>query len=180
MTSLYWIRAQASFLLQTIPNIVICWEGQLPGNTFNPLFRSVNDNVIKWNPLPRYWPSVRGIRRSPVNSPHKGQSCWVLMFSLICACTNDWVNNRDAGDLRRHRAHYDVTVMTNQHMWTRFALYFNAELGQSCLGVVKWRCFLPISFRITSLALGQSYECPYAGGITLTNMGNLSSKPISN
>ena len=33
------------------------------------------------------------------------------MFTLICAWINGWVNNRDAGDLRRHRAHYDVTVM---------------------------------------------------------------------
>ena len=35
----------------------------------------------------------------------------VLTFSLICAWTNSWVNNRDAGFLRRTRAHYDVTVM---------------------------------------------------------------------
>ena len=28
--------------------------------------------------------------------------------------TNGWVNNRDAGDLRRHRAHYDVTLMVSQ------------------------------------------------------------------
>ena len=34
-----------------------------------------------------------------------------LMFSLTCARTNGWINNRDAGDLRRHRAHYDATVM---------------------------------------------------------------------
>ena len=33
------------------------------------------------------------------------------MFSLICAWINAWVNNRDAGDLTRNRAHYDVTVM---------------------------------------------------------------------
>ena len=33
-----------------------------------------------------------------------------LMFSLICVWINDWVNNREAGDLRRHRAHYDVIV----------------------------------------------------------------------
>ena len=33
------------------------------------------------------------------------------MFSLICARINGWVNNREAGDLRRYRAHYDVTVM---------------------------------------------------------------------
>ena len=47
----------------------------------------------------------------PVNSPHKGQWRGVLMFSLICIRINDWVNNREAGDLRRHRGHYDVNVM---------------------------------------------------------------------
>ena len=34
-----------------------------------------------------------------------------LMFSLICVWINNWVNNREAGDLRRYRAHYDVIVM---------------------------------------------------------------------
>ena len=43
--------------------------------------------------------------------PSKGQWHGALMFSLICAWINDWVNNRKAGDLRRHRAHYDVSVM---------------------------------------------------------------------
>ena len=52
-----------------------------------------------------------GNPRSPVNSPHKDQWRGVLMFSLICAWRNRWVNAREAGDLRRHRAHYDVTVM---------------------------------------------------------------------
>ena len=33
------------------------------------------------------------------------------MFSLICDWTNIYANNQDAGDLRRHRAHYDITVM---------------------------------------------------------------------
>ena len=61
--------------------------------------------------FPRYWPFVRGIHRSPVNSPHKGQWRGALMFSLICAWINCWANNRKAGGLRRHRAHYDVTVM---------------------------------------------------------------------
>ena len=69
------------------------------------------DGVIKWKHFPRYWPFVWGIRRLPVNSPHKGQGHWVLMFSLICAWINAWVNNREAGDLRRHRAHYDAIVM---------------------------------------------------------------------
>ena len=35
-----------------------------------------------------------------------------VKFSLICACVNGWANNREAGDLRRHCAHYDVTVMS--------------------------------------------------------------------
>ena len=33
------------------------------------------------------------------------------MFSLICVWIYGWVNNGEAGDLRRYRAHYDVTVM---------------------------------------------------------------------
>ena len=47
----------------------------------------------------------------PVNSPKKGQWHGALMFSVICAWINDWVNNREAGDLRRHCGHYDVNVM---------------------------------------------------------------------
>ena len=69
------------------------------------------DNVIKWKHFPRYWPFVLGIHRSPVNSPHKGQWHGALMFSLICAWINGWVNTREAGDLRRHRAHDVVTVI---------------------------------------------------------------------
>ena len=71
----------------------------------------IHDDVIKWKHFPCYWPFARGIHRSSVNSPHKGQWRGALKFSLICAWINDWVNNREAGDLRRHRDHYDVTVM---------------------------------------------------------------------
>ena len=34
-------------------------------------------------------------------------------FLMISVWTNGWVNNRDAGDFRRHRAHYDITVMNS-------------------------------------------------------------------
>ena len=71
------------------------------------------DDVIKWKHFPRYWPFVRGLQRSPVNSPNKGPWRGTLMFSLICAWINGWVNNGEAGDLRRHRAHYGVAVMTS-------------------------------------------------------------------
>ena len=45
------------------------------------------------------------------HSPHKGQWREALMFSLICDWINGWVNNREAGDLRRHRAHYAVIII---------------------------------------------------------------------
>ena len=66
---------------------------------------------LNGNKIPRYWPYAWGIHRSPVNSPHKGQWRGALMFSLICAWRNDWVNNREAGGLKRHRVHCDVIVM---------------------------------------------------------------------
>ena len=73
------------------------------------ILRLIHDDVIKWK---HYWPFVQGIHRSPANSPHKGQWPRALIFSLTCAWIKGWVNNREAGDLRRHRAHYDVTLMT--------------------------------------------------------------------
>ena len=75
----------------------------------------LHDDVIKWKHFPRNWPFVRGVHRSLVNSPHKGQWRGALMFSLICVWINDWVNNREAGDLRRYRAYSDVIVM----IWVR-------------------------------------------------------------
>ena len=70
-----------------------------------------HDDVIKWKHFPRYWPLERGFHRSSLNSPNKGQWRGALMFSLICTWINGLVNNREAGDLRRKRAHHDVTVI---------------------------------------------------------------------
>ena len=69
-----------------------------------------HDDLIKWKHFPRNWPFVRGIHRSRW-IPHTKASDAVLMFSLICVWINVWVNNREAGDLRRYRAYYDVIVM---------------------------------------------------------------------
>ena len=85
-----------------------------------------HDDVIKWKQFLRYWPFVRGIQRSPVNSPHKGQWRGALMSSLICARIYSWVNNREAGDLRRHPTHCDVIVMTG----TRFRNPFCYQAGE--------------------------------------------------
>ena len=81
------------------------------------------DDVIKWKHFPRNWPFVRGIHRSPVNSPHKDRWHWDLMFSLIYAWINEWVNNREGGDLRRHRAHYDAIVMNLRKVGRLSCLY---------------------------------------------------------
>ena len=62
---------------------------------YNWLIVLLYDDVIKWKHFPRYWPFVTG----------------ALMFSLISAWTNGWANTRDAGDYRRHRSNYDVTVI---------------------------------------------------------------------
>ena len=59
-------------------------------------------DVIKRKQFPRYWPFVRGIHRSPVNSRHKGQWRGALML---------FINLRLNKRLRCHCAHYDVTVM---------------------------------------------------------------------
>ena len=78
-----------------------------------------HDDVIKWKHFPRCSPFVRGIHRSPVNSPRKGQWRGALMCSLICAWINAWINNCRAGDLRRHHTHYDVTVMPCLKVYTQ-------------------------------------------------------------
>ena len=94
------------------------------------MLRSSNGNISAF-----YWPFVRGIHRSPLNSPHKGQWRGAFMFSLICVWINGWVNNREAGDLRRHRADYGVIVMynANNHDWHVAAIYESIHFHESCL-----------------------------------------------
>ena len=78
------------------------------------------DDAIKWkHHFPRCWPFVREIHWPPVDSAYKRQARGTSMFSLIFTRTNVWANGRDAGDLRRHSAHHDVTVMiiTNAISW---------------------------------------------------------------
>ena len=103
-----------------------------------------NNDVIKWKHFPRYWPFVRGIHLSPVKSLHKGQWRGALMFSLICAWINGWVNNGEAGNLRRHRAHYDVNVISlNGSTW-----YVSRSVDQSN----KWWTFFFHLFRVSMKA----------------------------
>ena len=79
---------------------------------FSYSVHNLHNDVIKWKHFPPYWPFVRGIHQSQVNSPHKGQWRRALTFSLICAWINGWVNNCEAGDLRWNHVHFGVTVMS--------------------------------------------------------------------
>ena len=89
------IKTNVSEISIKTPNVKIYW------NNMSAKYSMENkdlwyDDVIKWKPFPRHWPfKWRG----------------ALMFSLICAWLNGWINNRESGDLRRHPTHYDVTVM---------------------------------------------------------------------
>ena len=110
----------------------------------------VHDDVIKWKHFPRYWPFVGGIHRSPVYSPHKGQWRGTLMFSLICDWINGRINNREAGDIKRHQTHYDVIVMQyDNFQCSKWRKYHQNDISVSVNGTrvryretdeVKWFC----------------------------------------
>ena len=100
-------------------------------------FTSMHDDVMKWRHFPRNWPFVRGIHRSPVNSPHKGQWRGALVFSLICVWINGWVNNHEAGDLRHHRTHYVVVVMATSEVVIFLFRWIN-EHGIPRLWLCAW------------------------------------------
>ena len=99
----------------------------------------------------------------PVNYPHKGQWRVALMFSLICVWINGWVNNREAGDLRRYRAHYDVTVMSRsprsyylgfywQCFWRwNINLILQASIINHCGGMLRYINWPPplIAYKVT-------------------------------
>ena len=68
------------------------WRHQM--ETFSALLALCVGNT----PVPGDFPSQRPVTRS-------------IDVFLISAWTHGWVNNRGAGELRRHRTHYNVTVL---------------------------------------------------------------------
>ena len=111
------------------------------------------DDVIKWKHFPHYWAFVRRFTVHRWILPYKGRWRGALMFSLICAWTNGSKQSRRRW-LRRHRTHYDVTVMnTPQYILRRrfdvTCLYcdINFQLGRKFL--YNWfGCFLCFDIEI--------------------------------
>ena len=81
-----------------------------------------HDDVIKWKHFPRYWPFVRGIHRSPVNSPHKRPV--VRNFDVFSDLR---LNKRLSRQSWGHLAHYDVIVMQQQYVLKLTRALVNAE-----------------------------------------------------
>ena len=76
-------------------------------------------------------------------------SSLIFLFSVICVWINGWVNNREASDLRRYRAHYDVTPMTVE---VRHELVL-CENVCGCLCMVVISCFTIYKQNIRDLFL---------------------------
>ena len=79
---LWFARGWLNFCLE-YSNASIRWTASQ--EAFKPsdfIIDVYHDDVIKWKHFPRYWPFVRGIHRSPVNSQHKGQRRFDVFFYL--------------------------------------------------------------------------------------------------
>ena len=62
----------------------------------------------------------------------KGQRRGALMFSFICVWKSGLANNREAGDLKRHHAHYDAIVMNWYRLlcicvWNQWSFAFSEK-----------------------------------------------------
>ena len=84
-----------------------------------------HDGVIKWKHFPRYWPFVREIPRSPVNSPHKGQWRGAFMFSFMFFLTwplAGWQHS--CQPIRSHvRNHCPLATISNESFLGACSIY---------------------------------------------------------
>ena len=133
-----------------------------------------HDDVIKWKHFPRYWPFVRGIHRSGDFPAQRPVTRSFDVFFDLRPNIQYWVNNREVGDLRRHRCQYDVNIMTlpmtrNNFEWTsrtrwsqfneisrHFRIYFQITgswslIGVSCKNSFNLSRHLRTTFRLSDI-----------------------------
>ena len=97
-----------------------------------------HNDAIKWKKFPRYWSFVRGINRSPVNSPHKGHWRGALMFSLICALNKRFTKQSWGRWFE----------MPSHSLWRHCNAYFTGDTAQAlgrsacCQFSMLWECRL--------------------------------------
>ena len=90
-------QSRPVLMASALESDVLMTEPAFVATDRKPMMTSSNGNIFR---VTCHW---------PVNSPHKCQWRGALMFSFICVWINGWIYNREAGILRRHRAHYDVS-----------------------------------------------------------------------
>ena len=102
--------------------------------TLHHMMTSTNGNIFRvTGPLCGEFTGHRWIPRTTASDAE----LWYFLWSAHWI--NGWVNNREAGDLRRHRAHYDVIVIIHEHSIItqsnkremKWAHLFVADLGFS-------------------------------------------------
>ena len=143
----------SSALAMDVPSVLLFLWFYIFARILGTYRISVHDDVIKWKHTTHYW---QGIHQSPVNSPNKGQWHGALMFSLICAWINGWVNNREAGDLRRHRAHYDVNVNVMYQLWQHLSNLKSFKEPD------RYFFFCKIEISLTERLLNKNFSTPTA------------------
>ena len=110
------------------------------------------------------------IHRWPVNSPHKGQWCRALMFSLICAWTNVWVTTRHASDLRCHRTHNDRNITLIQAF--RKSLQYIPKYMSGLHNKIQWKInFAVIQFLVIISLQNFANPIEWDTNSTLTHWG---------
>ena len=98
--------------------LAYCHHSMKLSQKFVSMMTSSNGNIFRvTGPLSKEFTGNRWI---PITKARDAELA--LMFSLICAWINGWLNNRGAGILRLHSAHYDVIVM----------LSVPSTIGQHC------------------------------------------------
>ena len=118
------------------------WCRLQPTSSVSPVF-SPNHHNTWWHHQMETFSVLLAlcVGNSPVNSSHKGQWRGDLMFSLICAWLNGWVNDCESGGLRRLYTHYDVTVMrcpiTRPMLWGAFCEFGWASLSAFAMDYVN-------------------------------------------
>ena len=91
------------------------------------MMTSSNGNFCAGNsPVTGEFPAQRPVTRS-----------FDVLFDLRLYYINAWVHNREAGDLRRHRAHYDVIVMETVSI--AGSVFFMTSWQDSPI-YTKWSC----------------------------------------
>ena len=78
-----------------------------------------------------------------------------LMFSSICVWINGCVNNREAGDLRRYRTHYDVSVMDCWYCFVRYRIVLACYCISICIECRKHT----ILWRVSEHSASETEQC---------------------